>query len=91
MEDGFKYIRVQSPCPTGWRFPERKTVEVARLAVESGIWILYQVLDGQFRLTYRPKMRRCVQDYLKMQGRSSHLTEVDIRNSRNQWMNDGKA
>lgn len=79
MEAGFKYIHVHSPCPTGWRFPERKTVEVARLAVESGIWILYQVLYGQFRLTYRPIMRRSVRDYLKMQGRFSHLTEMDIQ------------
>jgi pyruvate/2-oxoacid:ferredoxin oxidoreductase beta subunit len=79
MEAGFKYIHVQSPYPKGWRFLERKTVEVARLAVESGIWILYEVLYGQLRLIYRPRMGRSAKDYLKIQGRFSHLTEVDIQ------------
>jgi pyruvate/2-oxoacid:ferredoxin oxidoreductase beta subunit len=78
MGCGFKYIHVHSPCPTGWRFPERKTIEVSRLAVECGLWILYEVIYDQYQITYRPKVRRPVEDYLKTQGRFAHLTREDM-------------
>ncbi len=78
MGEGFKYIHMMCPCPTGWRFPEDKTVEIGRLAVETGIWILYEVVNGKREVTYRPKERRPVRDYVERQGRFSHLTEEDI-------------
>ncbi len=79
MEPGFKYFHIQAPCATGWRFPEHKTVEIARLAVETGFWFLYEVDHGAFNITYRPPKRRPVEDYLRLQGRFQHLTEEDIR------------
>ncbi len=79
MHGGFRYIHVLSPCPTGWRFPERKTVEVARKAVETGLWVLYEVIDNRFRLSCRPKMLRPVEEYLKLQGRFAHLNDAEIR------------
>jgi pyruvate ferredoxin oxidoreductase beta subunit len=79
MEPGFKYFHAQSPCPTGWRFPESKTIEVGRLAVETGIWILYEVDHGSFKLTYRPAVRRPVEDYLRVQGRFKGVREEDVR------------
>ena len=75
---GFKYIHVHTPCPTGWRFPENKTVEVGRLAVETGMWRLYEIENGAGkRLTYRPQPRKPVTEYLKVQGRFSHLKAAD--------------
>lgn len=71
---GFKYIHAISPCPTGWRFPEEKTMEVSRLAVETGSWLLYEVENGSFRLTYRPVRRKPIGDYLSIQGRFANLT-----------------
>jgi len=79
MEPGFKYFHIHSPCPAGWRFSEDKTIQVARAAVESGLWILYELDQGQFRLTLRPARRRPVADYLKLQGRFKDLTGEDLR------------
>jgi pyruvate ferredoxin oxidoreductase beta subunit len=79
MGPGFKYFQIHGPCPTGWRFPENKTVEVARLAVETGFWSLYEVVHGSLRITYRPPKRRPVADYIKLQGRFQALTAEDIQ------------
>jgi pyruvate ferredoxin oxidoreductase beta subunit len=75
---GFRFIHVHCPCPVGWRIPENKAIELARLAVNSGIWLLYEIKCGEKNLTYRPKKRLPVQEYLKRQGRFSHLAEEDI-------------
>ncbi|RLE53328.1 MAG: pyruvate ferredoxin oxidoreductase [Candidatus Methanomethylicota archaeon] len=72
-------IHVLCPCPKGWKFPPEKTIEVGKLAVETGTWILYEIEGGQFRLTYKPPKRRPVRDYLALQGRFAHLREPDIR------------
>ena len=79
MEPGFRYFHVHSPCPTGWRFPENKTIEIARLAVETGFWTLYEIDHGSSRITYRPPNRRPIEDYIKLQGRFKELREEDIR------------
>lgn len=78
MEGGFRYIHVHSPCPTGWRFPERKTIEMARLAVDCGIWLLYEIMQGKLTMTYKPTRRKPVAEYLSRQGRFSHLTQKEI-------------
>jgi pyruvate/2-oxoacid:ferredoxin oxidoreductase alpha subunit/pyruvate/2-oxoacid:ferredoxin oxidoreductase beta subunit len=75
---GCKYIHVYSPCPTGHRYPPEKAIEVSRLAVECGMWPLYEVEDGLYRFTYEPRERKPVKEYLRTQGRFSHLTENDV-------------
>ncbi len=81
---GLKYIHAFSPCPPGWRYDPALTVKIARLAVETGIWILYEVENGVFRLTgpsarlIEKRNRRPVEEYLKLQGRFSHLSKEDI-------------
>lgn len=87
MEPGFKYLHVHSPCPAGWRFPESKTVEIARLAIETGFWFLYEIDHGSLRITYRPPKRRPIEDYIKLQGRFKGLTEEDIRTLQ-QWVDE---
>lgn len=79
MEPGFKYIHIHAPCPTGWRFPESKTIEVARLAVETGFHSLYEVDHGSLKITYSPPKFRPVEDYIKIQGRFDGLIDEDIR------------
>jgi pyruvate ferredoxin oxidoreductase beta subunit len=74
---GPAYIQVHSPCPTGWNFPSDKTVEIARLAVLTGLWRLYEIEDGQFRMTVKVARRRPVVDYLKLQRRFGHLSPED--------------
>ena len=77
---GPKYIEILAPCPPGWRFSMDKTVELGKLAVETGAWILYEYESGKLSFNgisksiaegkYKPKP---VEDWLKLQGRFSHL------------------
>jgi pyruvate ferredoxin oxidoreductase beta subunit len=76
---GFKYIHIHAPCPTGWRFPENKTIEIGRLAVETGMWQLFEIENGtKARLTYKPKRRKPVTDYINPQGRFRLLKAYEI-------------
>ncbi len=73
--DGPAYIHVHAPCPTGWRFAPRQTVNMARLAVNSGLWPLFEITGHRFRLTYRPKQLLPVGEYFRSQGRFSSLDD----------------
>jgi pyruvate ferredoxin oxidoreductase beta subunit len=75
---GPSYIHVLSVCPTGWRSPTELSVRLGRLAAQTGIFPLYEVVNGQYKLSfYFPKLRP-VRDYLKLQGRFRHLTDDTI-------------
>ncbi|MCX6656013.1 MAG: thiamine pyrophosphate-dependent enzyme [Candidatus Bathyarchaeota archaeon] len=76
---GFRYIHINSPCPTGWGTDPKDTIKIARLAVESGLWPLYEILDGRhFKLTYKPRELKPVSETLKIQGRFRHLKDEEI-------------
>ncbi len=72
--DGPAFINVISPCPRGWRHDSSMSIEVAKMAVETCYWPLYEVRNGtEWTLNYKPKKKRPVTDWLKMQGRFRHL------------------
>ena len=71
--EGPTYLHVLSPCPTGWRCPPNMAIRVGRLAVETGIFPIYEVEDGEYKLNIDPPKLRPVKDYLLMQGRFRHL------------------
>jgi pyruvate ferredoxin oxidoreductase beta subunit len=75
---GPAYIHVLSVCPTGWRSATELTVRLGRLAVETGVFPLYEVVDGHYRLTVEVPKLRPVHDYLKLQGRFRHLRAPEI-------------
>ncbi|MBE9522262.1 MAG: pyruvate synthase subunit beta [Proteobacteria bacterium] len=75
---GMKYIHILSPCPTGWRFPERLTPNIGRLAVETNYFPLYEIRNGQeYTITHHPR-NLPVEEYLLAQGRFKHLTKKDL-------------
>ncbi len=76
--DGPAYIHVNQPCTTGWGYDSSKTIEMGRLAVETGSWILYEIENGEFKVTYRPTERKPVEEYLKPQKRFKHLDDAEI-------------
>ena len=76
---GPAYIHVLSVCPTGWRCPTNLTVKIGRLAVETGIFPLYEVEGGKYKLSLDLPKFRPVTDYLKLQGRFRHLSEGIVK------------
>jgi pyruvate ferredoxin oxidoreductase beta subunit len=81
---GTKYIHILAPCPTGWRYDTSKTVELGRLAVQTGLWALYEIENGKFKLNppsdrlIDKAKRKSVKEYFAMQGRFRNLTEEHI-------------
>ena len=76
---GTKYIHVIAPCPTGWGVAPDATIDIAREAVDCGLWYLAEYENGEFRLSRRPKEFMSVEEHLKKQGRFRHLTDEDIK------------
>ena len=70
---GPRLIHALAPCPTGWDYDPKDTVEIGRLAVRSGVWPLKEYVDGRTVHTRVPHPRVPVEDYLKTQGRFAHL------------------
>ncbi|UCE81013.1 MAG: 3-methyl-2-oxobutanoate dehydrogenase subunit beta [Methanobacteriota archaeon] len=70
---GLRFIHALSPCPPGWRMNPMKTIEVARLAVDTRIFPLYEIDEGVLAITRRGKGKP-VSEYLSLQGRFGHLT-----------------
>ena len=70
---GPRLIMALSPCPTGWDFDPRETVQIGQLAVKTGIWPLKEYVDGKVTHTKVPRERLPVEEYLQRQGRFAHL------------------
>jgi pyruvate ferredoxin oxidoreductase beta subunit len=76
---GARFILVFSPCVTGWNYDSSKTIELSKLAVDSGLWVLYEIENGNFKLSYKPAQLKPVADYLKFQRRFKHLNEEEMK------------
>jgi pyruvate/2-oxoacid:ferredoxin oxidoreductase beta subunit len=76
---GTRFIHIYAPCPTGWKSRPDDTVKLARLAVQTGYFPLYEVEDGEkWTLNLKIKERKPITDYLKLQGRFRHLKQDEI-------------
>jgi pyruvate ferredoxin oxidoreductase beta subunit len=78
--DGPAFLNVLSPCPRGWRSDGAESIDLAREAVNTCYWPLFEVEDGQYRLTYRPHHKLPLTPWLKRQGRFAHLFQAG-----NEW------
>ncbi|MEA1998182.1 MAG: thiamine pyrophosphate-dependent enzyme, partial [Euryarchaeota archaeon] len=76
--EGPAYIHIFSICPTGWRCPTDITIELGRLAVETGVFPLYEVINGEYNLSVDLPDLKPVTEYLKKQGRFKHLNDDTI-------------
>ena len=75
---GPAYVHVMSVCPTGWRIQPHDAIKYGRLAVDSCVFPLYEVINGNYKLSYEPKQIITVKEYLSGQGRFRHLTDKEI-------------
>jgi pyruvate ferredoxin oxidoreductase beta subunit len=71
--DGPAFLNVLSPCVPGWKYPAEHTVELAKLAVETCYWPLFEVDNGTWKLNYRPRDKKPISEWTKLQGRFRHL------------------
>lgn len=75
---GSRFLHIYASCPTGWRIPSEMSVKVARMAVQTNIFPLYEVEEG-LRYTINLKPRGyLVREYFRLQGRFQHLTDRDL-------------
>lgn len=70
---GPRLIIALSPCPTGWGFDPRESVDIGKMAVKTGVWPLKEYVDGRIMHSRVPEPRSPVEEYLKLQGRFAHL------------------
>ena len=75
---GPTFLHMLTPCPKGWKFDEKLTLEMGRLAVETGMWTLYEWENGAYKYSHIPKKYKPVREYMRLQGRFSHLKEEHI-------------
>jgi pyruvate ferredoxin oxidoreductase beta subunit len=85
--EGPAFIDLLAPCPTGWGFDSSKTVEMGRLAVQTGMWPLYEFRGGKFSLSMAPEGLKPVTDYLSQQKRFRHLPENEVQKIQ-KWVSD---
>ncbi len=70
---GPAFINALAPCPRGWRHDAADTIQMTKLAVDTCFWPLFEVVDGKVRVTYKPRNKKPVVEFLKAQGRFRHL------------------
>jgi pyruvate/2-oxoacid:ferredoxin oxidoreductase beta subunit len=75
---GTRFIHLLSPCPPGWRISSELAVKISRLAVRSRVFPLYEIENGRTYTLQEESQVVPVKEYLKLQGRFSHLTEKEV-------------
>ncbi len=71
--DGPSFLNILVPCPLGWGHPGDMTIELSRLAADTCFWPIYEYENGRYKITYEPKEKKPVEEFMKPQGRFAHL------------------
>lgn len=77
---GPAFVNVMSPCPRGWQYPAQDLAKICKVAVDSCVWPMYEVIEGEYRINYEPKKKLPVEDFMRLQGRFAHCFK-----SGNEW------
>jgi pyruvate ferredoxin oxidoreductase beta subunit len=76
---GSAFMNVLSSCNRGWRHATEETIELTQLGVDTCYWPLYEVENGEWRLNYKPREKKPVEEWLKRQGRFRHVFRAENR------------
>ena len=79
--EGPTFLNVFSPCPRGWGYETPDLMEINKLAVQTCYWPLYEVVDGKYKITYKPAKKLPIEEFLKPQKRFRHMFKPG-----NEWM-----
>ena len=81
---GLRYIHMNLPCPSGWSFDPKDSVNIGKLAIDAGLVVLYEIEHGEFRLTGRSKtlakagLQATVADFVATQGRFRGISDETV-------------
>ncbi len=81
---GTRYIQIDTPCPPGWGYPAKDTVKIGKMAVETGMFPLFEIEDGKLRFTGRSKTlsekgtRTPVSQYVERQNRFRKMSNEQL-------------
>lgn len=75
--EGPTFINVIQPCRLGWGYKPEDTVTLGRLAVETCLWPVYEVVNGKYKINVKPKEKKPIIEYLKLQSRFKHLLKPE--------------
>lgn len=70
---GPAFLNIMAPCPRGWRYEAEDIAEICKMAVETCYWPLFEVIEGKWELSYKPKNKLPIEEFLKFQGRFKHM------------------
>lgn len=79
--EGACFLNVMAPCPRGWGYATEDLMEINKLAVETCYWPLYEVIDGVYKVSYKPANKLPIEEFLKPQKRFKHMFKPG-----NEWM-----
>ena len=79
--EGPTFLNVLSPCPRGWGYPTDMLMHINKLAVETCYWPLYEVVDGKYKINYKPAKKLPIEEFLRPQKRFKHMFKPG-----NEWM-----
>ncbi len=71
--EGAAFLNMLAPCPRGWRYETADVMKICQLAIDTCYWPMFEVDHGNWRLTYEPKKKLPIEDFLREQGRFKHL------------------
>jgi len=79
--EGPAFLNVMAPCPRGWGYPTDMLMQINKLAVETCYWPLYEVIDGKYKINYKPAKKLPIEEFLRPQKRFKHMFKPG-----NEWM-----
>ena len=78
---GSTFLNVLAPCPRGWGYPTDMLMQINKLAIDTCYWPLYEVVDGVYKITYKPAKKLPIEEFLRPQRRFKHMFKPG-----NEWM-----
>ncbi len=79
--EGACFLNVLAPCPRGWGYNTEDLMQINKLAVDTCYWPLYEVVNGKYKITYKPAKKLPIEEFLKPQKRFRHMFKPG-----NEWM-----
>lgn len=79
--EGPAFLNVFTPCPRGWGYPTEDLMIINKLAMETCYWPMYEVINGKYKINYKPKEKKPIEEFLKPQKRFKHMFKPG-----NEWM-----